>query len=218
MVRMLVWLVVAGALLGLFYKVATRGGMEREAARTREAALASPRAVSMPATKDVAATPAPQATGAIAFGLSFALATPPAAEAKVAYLSCHGEPVPTDRPHRGSCNPYDGDSSCRIVMPIACFRSSGAAQPPNLEADFYKGWTHGQLGATQPVMGALLKSEPAASARCEAELGAGWRMAEFHDGGGGWGLQGERGPGLRADTRYWVYINDKRGNCWNSSS
>ena len=107
MVRMLVWLVVAGALLGLFYKVATRGGMEREAARTREAALASPRAVSMPAIKDVAATPAPQATGAIAFGLSFALATPPAAEAKVAYLSCHGEPVPTDQPHRGSCNPYE---------------------------------------------------------------------------------------------------------------
>jgi hypothetical protein len=102
------------------------------------------------------------------------------------------------------------------VLPIACYRSSGAAAPPNLEQDFYKGWTHGQLGATTPVMGAILKSEPEASARCEAELGAGWRMAEFHDGGGGWGLQGERQGGLRPGTRYWVHINDQRGNCWNS--
>ena len=136
--------------------------------------------------------------------------------ARIAHLACHGEPVPLDHPHRGSCNPYEGDTSCRTVLPIACYRSSGAAAPPNLEQDFYKGWTHGQLGATKPIMGAILKSEPEASARCEAELGAGWRMAEFHDGGGGWGLQGERQGGLRAGTRYWVYINDQHGNCWNS--
>ncbi len=82
--------------------------------------------------------------------------------------------------------------------------------------DFYKGWSHGQPAATQPVPGALLKSESDASARFEAELGAGWRMAEFHDGGG-WGLQGEGRSGLRPGTRYWVHINDQRGNCWNSA-
>ena len=217
MLRLLIWLVVAGCLLGFFYKVATRGGMEREAARVRETRLAAPEPSSSavaPATLVVTS----ERSGAIGFGLSFALAKEPAPEAKVAQLACHGDPAPTDKPHKGSCNPYVGDSSCRIVMPIACFRASGAAKPPNVQADFDSGWTHGQLGATQPVMGALLKSEPSASARCEAELGPGWRMAEFHDGEGGWGLQGERGPSLRADTRYWVHINDQKGNCWNSAS
>ena len=44
-------------------------------------------------------------------------------------------------------------------------------------------------------------------------------MAEFHDGGGGWGLQGQRGMGLGQPglTRYWVAINDQRGNCWDSA-
>jgi hypothetical protein len=171
-----------------------------------------------------AAPPAPLATAMpadatrpIGRGLSFALADSATLPARVAHLSCHGQPEPIDHPHRGSCNPYEGDTSCRTVLPIACYRSSGAAAPPNLEQDFYKGWTHGQLGATKPIMGAILKSEPEASARCEAELGAGWRMAEFHDGGGGWGLQGERQTGLRSGTRYWVHINDQRGNCWNSA-
>jgi len=149
-------------------------------------------------------------------GLSFALADATTVPARVAHLACHGEPAPVDRPHRGSCNPYEGDTSCASLMPIACHHPTGAVAPPGLAQDFYKGWTRGQLAATRPVPGTLLTSEPAASARCEAELGAGWCMAEFHDGGGGWGLQGERGSGLRAGTRYWVHINDQRGNCWNS--
>lgn len=214
MARLLIWLVVAGGLLGLFYKIATRGGMERESARVRETAIAKGLP---PSSAAVAPARAPDTGGVIGHGLSFALGNAPVTEPKVAQLSCDGEPVPMDRPQGRSCNPVQGDSSCRVVMPIACFRSSGAARPPHADPGFYSGWTHGQLGATQPVMGALLKSEPAASARCEAELGAGWRMAEFHDGGGT-GLQGERGPGLRPDSRYWVYINDQRGNCWNSAS
>lgn len=217
MVRLLVWFVVAGALLALFFKVATRGGMEREAARTRDAAVATAPPQTAPVVGDGTASAAEEAARGIGHGLSFALVGAPATPPTVAHLGCHGEPQPTDRPHEGSCNPYAGDSSCRVVLPVACFRPSGAAQPPHVQADFYKGWTNGQLGATQPVMGALLKSAPAASARCEAELGPGWRMAEFHDGGGGWGLQGERGPGIRPDTRYWVHINDQRGNCWDSA-
>ncbi|MEO8313066.1 MAG: hypothetical protein ABI520_17985, partial [Caldimonas sp.] len=150
-------------------------------------------------------------------GLSFALADASTVPAGVAHLACHGEPAPSDRPHRGSCNPYEGDTSCRIILPIACYRSSGAVAPPGLAQDFYKGWSRGQLAATGPMQGSLLTSASAASARCEAELGAGWRMAEFHDGGGGWGLQGERRSGLRTGTRYWVHINDQRGNCWDST-
>jgi len=182
------------------------------------ALVAAPAAapIDTPAAPVAAPSPAADSARPIGRGLSFALADPSTVPARVAHLSCHGEPAPIDHPHRGSCNPYEGDTSCRTVLPIACYRASGAAAPPNLEQDFYKGWTNGELGATQPIMGAILKSEADASARCEAELGAGWRMAEFHDGNGGWGLQGERQRGLRGGTRYWVRINDQRGNCWNS--
>ena len=178
--------------------------------------VATPMPMPMPMPMPTPAPTRADSARKVGRGLSFALADPSTVPARIAHLACHGEPVPLDHPHRGSCNPYEGDTSCRAVLPIACYRSSGAAAPPNLKQDFYKGWTHGQLGATKPIMGAILTSEPEASARCEAELGAGWRMAEFHDGGGGWGLQGERQDGLRAGTRYWVYINDQHGNCWNS--
>ena len=91
--------------------------------------------------------------------------------------------------------------------------------PAGLDAGAYPGWTGGTLGATQPVMGAVLESAALASARCEKELGTGWRMAAFHDGPGGqgsWGLQGLRGAGLTGPTRYWVHIGDQKGNCWDS--
>jgi len=215
-IRLFVWLVVALSLLGIFYKILGRGGVNQEALRNDQRHLAQPGQASGPPGVVAAVDAFSDKPRPIGYGLSFAFANEPGLPQNVAHLNCHGDPAPADRPHRGSCNPYDGDTSCRVVLPIACFRSSGAAAPQGLEQNFYKGWTHGQLGATEPVMGAILKSEPAASARCEAELGAGWRMAEFHDGGGGWGLQGERRKGLRPLTRYWVYINDQRGNCWDS--
>ena len=152
-----------------------------------------------------------------AHGLSFALVTEAALSTPVAHLSCHGEPSRLDRPHSNSCNPYRGDTSCRAALPVACFKSTGAKAPEQLQQDFYKGWVNGQLGATRAVAGATLVSEQAASELCRFELGPGWRMAEFHDGGGGWGLQGERGAGIKPGTRYWVRINDQAGNCWDSA-
>jgi len=199
---------------------ASSGGLAAPLAAPPQAPAPAPQAAPFdtPAAPSIAARTSPPSDSArpIGRGLSFALADPSTVPARVAHLSCHGEPTPIDHPHRGSCNPYEGDTSCRTVLPIACYRPSGAAAPPNLEQDFYKGWTNGELGATKPIMGAIIKSEAAASARCEAELGTGWRMAEFHDGNGGWGLQGGRGRGLRGGTRYWVRINDQPGNCWNS--
>ena len=170
-------------------------------------------------TLAVAAKPVPAGTSGVAngaHGLSFALATELALPTPVAHLSCHGEPSQLDRPHAGSCNPYQGDMACRAALPVACIKTTGARAPERLEQTFYKGWVGGQLGATSPVAGTALGSEKTASSLCESQLGAGWRMAEVHDGRGGWGLQGERAAGIKPGMRYWVHINDQRGNCWDS--
>ena len=184
-------------------------------ALTLQAELASnvPPAVPVPAVQ--AASPPPRPIG---YGLSFAVVPPPeGVPAEVVHLGCHGEPRDLGRPHEGSCNPYQGDTSCRVALPVLCFKPDGSGPPAGVQSGFYQGWTRGVLAATPPVMGALLDSAASASARCARELGDGWRMAEFHDGGGGWGLQGQRGAGFGAWTRYWVHINDQPGNCWNST-
>ena len=150
-------------------------------------------------------------------GLTFAASKEPT-PVGVAHLSCHGVPAELDQPHEKSCNPYKGDTSCRTVLPVLCISEATTTKPPGVNSNFYQGWTGASLAATQPVMGADLDSVGTASARCSKELGQGWRMAEFHDGQGGWGLQGMAGTGLSGRTRYWVHINDQKGNCWNSSS
>jgi hypothetical protein len=224
--RLLIWIGVGLAIIGGAAKFLSRdGAASSRADASRAAERGAAPAPSNPAVNTVTARPAtvavPLATVAArtrpsARGLSFALADAATLPTRVASLTCQGEPTPADRPTQGACNPHDGDTSCRAELPIACYRSSGAALPASADKALYAGWTHGQLGATAPVLGSVLKSEPDASARCEAELGDGWRMAEFHDGGGA-GLQGERRAGLRAGTRYWVHVNDQRGNCWNSA-
>jgi len=166
-------------------------------------------------TRADGASTAPRPLG---HGLTFVLVPDATDPPDVARLSCHGAPAPLDQPHQGSCNAYQGDTSCRTVLPVLCVRPTGAPLPSGLAAGAYPGWTGGTLGATQPVMGAVLESGAMASARCEKELGAGWRMAEFHDGSGGWGFQGLRGAGLTGSTRYWVHINDQKSNCWDSGS
>ena len=167
-------------------------------------------------------TPTPMTQAAmpsrpIGYGLSFAVVpSPEGVPPDVVHLGCHGEPHDLARPHEGSCNPYQGDTSCRVTLPVLCFKPDGSNPPTGVQSGFYQGWTSGSLAATSPIMGAILQSAASASAQCVRELGDGWRMAEFHDGGGGWGLQGWRGGGFEAWTRYWVHINDQPGNCWNS--
>lgn len=153
----------------------------------------------------------------IGFGLTFAAANTLEPLQNVSYMSCHGQPPPVGKPHKDSCNPYDGDTSCRTVLPVMCINTGAVAKLDAANGDPPQGWTAATLGATAPVMGALLESRPVADARCEKELGAGWRMADFH-AGGGWNVSGRPGAGLSAGgiTRYWVAINDSAANCWDS--
>jgi hypothetical protein len=146
-------------------------------------------------------------------------------------VSCHdytsGPSTPT------SCNPYVGDTDCKQVRPILCIRQDGSASngfdaspggPPYYYDAFYNGWAKGNIGLTHGILGTSLTSLVVADAACAAELGAGWRMAEHHDGNGGWqwtaygnlnDVYTVNGAGHHLTDRFWVYINGQpAGNCW----
>jgi hypothetical protein len=134
------------------------------------------------------------------FGLSFGWMPDPSSDQL--HASCHGEPRGVGQPHRDSCNPYRGDTSCRTLLPLLCARAPEGGAPY-------------ALATSQAVAGFLLTSLAEANARCVEDLGAGWRLASFHDNGG-WELRGQGLPGTIADrrNRVWVFIGDQPGNCW----
>jgi hypothetical protein len=137
------------------------------------------------------------------FALTFGWVAPPAPERL--HASCHGEPRGVANPHRDSCNPYAGDTSCRTELPVLCARPQQGGEPIAL--------------ATIPgLAGFLLASREDADARCATAHGAGWRMASFHDGGG-WEMQGAKLIGVPADQtrRVWVAVNDQHANCWDAA-
>lgn len=165
---------------------------------------------------------APAVTGGMGHGLTFALLADDAKlPAEVARLGCAGEPRATDRPLKDDhpCNHQQGDTSCRVVLPVLCIQPGTAAKPVGGADGTYAGWTGGQLAPTQPVMGAILTSSALASARCEKELGSGWRMADVKDGLDSGSIAGLRTTNttLGQGTRYWVQTQDQPANCWNSS-
>lgn len=113
-----------------------------------------------------------------------------------------------------SCNPYTGDTSCSNSRPVLCVRPQGLPRPPYTPNPslFYDGWVGGNLALTASVVGTTLTSQAVADNLCAATYGAGWRMAEFHDGGGGWGFRGY--GNMSSASRFWVRISDQPANCW----
>jgi len=127
------------------------------------------------------------------------------------------------------CDPYQGDTSCTESRPLLCIRKDGSSNcgPPS---DFYDGWTAGTVALTPfLVRGTELTSLAAANTICANTFGTGYRMAEFHDGGGGWGWRAKgtisplstpssthpRSGTPNRPNRFWVHINDQPANCWN---
>lgn len=95
---------------------------------------------------------------------------------------------------------------------------AAAAEKEAAEQQLQASWAGGQLGATAPVAGFVLPSVAAANARCEAELGSGWRMASMGDASSGKGLVGKRGPGFgKFESRLWVHSEGKKAHCWDPS-
>ncbi|MES2584212.1 MAG: hypothetical protein V4627_15930 [Pseudomonadota bacterium] len=170
--------------------------------------------------------PPPPGDKPIGYGLTFGLQALEEKDSKdVANMVCDAGDSTLDRAYKGACNPNVGDTSCRIVMPVLCIRKGALPRPSGLSG---YGWTRSELGATQAVMGATLQSELQASVMCERELGSGWRMASFGDGGNHpddehydhvargdvWALQGKLGPGIGGYGRYWVHSAGRPANCW----
>ena len=118
-------------------------------------------------------------------------------------------------------NPYNGDTPANAVLPVLCLRVTGALPPANVVPDFYNGWSLGNLNIAAPVAGTQLTGSGAGDTLCSGTFGAGWRMAEFHDGHygpnltatGGWSYWGF--GALPAGTRFWTFINDQPANPWN---
>lgn len=116
-------------------------------------------------------------------------------------------------------NPYRGDTECTKSRPILCINRDHS-QPPT--ADYAYQWGHGQVQLTGYVVGTQLTSKATADGICQQNFGAGWRMAEFHDGGMGMYPASSSGwafwayGGLPIGQRFWVSINDQPGNPWNS--
>ena len=140
------------------------------------------------------------------------------------------------------CWPYSGDTWCWYHRPILCIKKKKSARPPydvpnpaSLH-DFYNGWSGGQVRVTTPVRGCFIFSKIHADFICRIHFGLGWRMASFHDGfymdgmdgsylsGGSWSWSSVNQGGwnfwaystlpVSKKRRYWTYISDQTGNCW----
>ena len=151
-------------------------------------------------------------------------------------------PLQVDGVGCSGCNPYQGNTSCSVSLPILCLKPEGASrenyavQPHggSLPDEYYRGWAGGHIGLTTPRQGTSLGSLANANAICAATFGAGYRMAEFHDGkyvsgmgldsyyGNTWPSSGLSSGGwnfyaygnISDQTRFWTYINDQNANCW----
>lgn len=127
-------------------------------------------------------------------------------------------------------NPYQGDTLTSNVLPVLCINENNPPYPgagvigspvQTPGGAWRKTWSGGTVALTAPVKGTTLTSLAVANALCASQFGAGYRMAEFHDGDAtlwsGWDFWGAV---LNAyicpfeGTRYWVSINGQNANPW----
>lgn len=184
--------------------------LEREKAAAKvvasENAISStgPAVASMVEPKTVAAN----GSNPAAFGMTWGQAADSTLPGDAVQMSCHGQPRDTiTQPHSGSCNPYKGDTACNLALPVLCIKQAFSGTNDSAQPS--------PVASTAPVAGFVIGSIDGANARCERELGTGWRMAEHHDGGG-FSLVAKRGSPLDTSVRHWVHINNQPGNCWDS--
>lgn len=100
----------------------------------------------------------------------------------VTMIGCHYE-----RGDLPQCDPLRGNAPCDAPLPLLCFRDLDASAPDTVSAsfpyahlyEFY--WSGGHIAATGEIRGDALATIRDANALCENELGAGWRVASYHE-------------------------------------
>ena len=142
------------------------------------------------------------------------------------------------------CNPYKGDTWCWNEKPLLCIHKANDVRPDYpitgpgyaMPVEFYHGWSGGHIKATDPIRGCFIFSKKHADWICRRNFGNKWEMASHGDGkfmvgmggsnlaysdwnwsatyDGGWNFYAY-GNFEADDTRYWTYIHDQPGNCWN---
>ncbi len=139
---------------------------------------------------------------------------------KVSYNDCRGMSWTLLEQHDGvakvgadrQTNPYRGDTACGEELPVLCLKTD-YRQPPISEAN--DKWGQAQIRVTAPVPGFQLTSKGQADRMCQQNFGGGWRMANFHEGGGRyfWAF-----GGIPLNVRFWVMIGDQPANPWNQAA
>mgnify|MGYP006171489725 CR=1 FL=1 len=120
--------------------------------------------------------------------------------------------------HAGSgCDPHRGNSSCEEELPILCIKND-ASPNPGIDDGQWRTWAKGHVATSMPVKGTALASFQQASLLCQQQFGEGWRMAQHHEGDHKQGWMFEAYGNVRDDVRFWIYISDTNGNCWNTSA
>ncbi|SHF28113.1 hypothetical protein [Streptoalloteichus hindustanus] len=115
--------------------------------------------------------------------------------------------------HDQHSDPYRGDTPCDTELPVLCLEKQNLPVPPGITPDFHAGWSGGTVQITRPVSGWSLTSRGSADALCARQFGAGYRMAEFHDGGGGWSWWAAGNI-----NRFWSSVHNQRSNPWDTTT
>lgn len=110
-----------------------------------------------------------------------------------------------------ACEPNGGDTECNTSLPIMCLRDIQAPVPANLENTQH--WSGAIAAFSSPVRGDDFRSIRDADLFCQTQFGQQWRVATFHDGGGGQLIAfGSSPPELQ---RFWIDIKQPDDStCW----
>lgn len=170
--------------------------------REQGAQVARTDAAERAASPQPAPLAAPAARNPDRLGLTFGWLA--VASSEFLFASRNGAPRTEGNGSDGACLPRAGDTSCRTSLPLLCLRPA-AARPA-------------ALATTTELPGFALASRVDADARCAADFGSDWRLADYHDGPGGMvhGVPIE-GHGLATHRRVWVGTNATLANCWDPS-
>lgn len=160
-------------------------------------------------------------------------------------LASHDCGLGLDNVSCASCNPYSGDTICASSLPILCIYKAKMPRPGYaigctahaMPKEFYCGWSGAYIKATKPVVGCKIDSKATADKICQSQFGSCWEMASHGDGyyiqgmdqnnyaycswdwgkatSGGWAFFAYGNVGASTKGRFWTYIADQPGNCWN---